>query len=124
MAYFGTNSVLAQAHWDASNASNSYFDLKQSSGFSSVTKVANGHYRCNFSSTLADDFYVVCGSQSAENAATISNTNVVRGSNGFHVLNHTTSLVEPIFARGRFAGNGTNGNANQGLHNAICVIKN
>ena len=30
MAYFGTNSVLAQAHWDASNASNSYFDLKQS----------------------------------------------------------------------------------------------
>ena len=48
MAYYGTNSVLAQAHWDASNASNSYFDLKQSFGFSSVTKVANGHYRCNF----------------------------------------------------------------------------
>ena len=60
----------------------------------------------------------------SENAATISNTNVVRGSNGFHVLNHTTSVVEPIFARGRFAGNNTNGNANQGEHNAICVIKN
>tara|TARA_R100001224_G_scaffold17670_1_gene8727 strand:+ start:891 stop:1265 length:375 start_codon:yes stop_codon:yes gene_type:complete len=124
MAYFGTNMVLAQAHWDSSNSGNNNFDLKQSSGFSSVTKVDNCHYRCNFSSTLADDFYVVCGSMSAENAATISNTNVVRGSNGFHVLEHTTSLVEPIFARGRFAGNGTNGNGNLGLHNAICVIKN
>ena len=71
MAYFGTNMVLAQAHWDSSNAGNNNFDLKQSSGFSSVTKVTNCHYRCNFSSTLADDFYVVCGSQSAENAATI-----------------------------------------------------
>ena len=120
MAYYGTNMVLAQAHWVSSGS----FDLKQSFGFSSVTKVTNCHYRCNFSSTLDDDFYVVCGSQSAENAATISNTNVVRGSNGFHVLNHTTSLVEPIFARGRFAGNGSNGNGNLGQHNAICVIKN
>ena len=56
MAFYGTNSVLAQAHWDASQSSNSYFDLKQSFGFSSVTKINNGHYRCNFSSTLADDF--------------------------------------------------------------------
>ena len=122
MAYYGTNSVLAQAHWDASQSSNSYFDLKQSFGFSSVTKVANGHYRCNFSSTLADDFYVVCGSMSSENAATGSATNVVRGSNGFHLLEHTTSLVEPIFAYGAYSS--SNGSANHGLHMGICVIKN
>ena len=39
-------------------------------------------------------------------------------------LNHTTSLVEPIFARGRFAGNGSDGNENRGEHNGICVITN
>ena len=122
MAYFGTNSVLAQAHWDASNASNSYFDLKQSSGFSSVTKVANGHYRCNFSSTLADDFYVVCGSMSSENAATGSNTNVVRGSNGFHLLDHDSSHIEPIFAYGTY--HPSQGNANHGAHMGVCVISN
>ena len=44
MAYYGTNSVLAQAHWDASQSSNSYFDLKQSFGCSSVTKIANGEF--------------------------------------------------------------------------------
>ena len=120
MAYYGTNMVLAQAHWVSSGS----FDLKSSSGFSSVTQIDNGHFRCNFSSTLADDYYVVCGSMGAENAASVSETNVLRGANGFHVLNHTTSLVEPIFARGRFAGNGSNGNGNLGQHNAICVIKN
>ena len=124
MAYYGTNMVLAQAHWDSNNSSNDYFDLKSSFGFSSVTKIAYGHYRCNFSSTLADDYYVVCGSMSGENAASGSVTGVVRGANGFHVLNHTTSLVEPIFARGRFAGNGSNGNENRGEHNGICVITN
>ena len=122
MAYYGTNSVLAQAHWDASNASNSYFDLKQSFGFSSVTKVANGHYRCNFSSTLADDFYVVCGSMSSENAATGSNTNVVRGSNGFHLLDHDTAHIEPIFAYGSYSS--SNGNANHGQHMGVCVMTN
>ena len=122
MAYYGTNSVLAQAHWDASNASNSYFDLKQSFGFSSVTKVANGHYRCNFSSTLADDFYVVCGSMSSENAATGSNTNVVRGSNGFHLLDHDTAHIEPIFAYGSYSS--SNGNANHGEHMGVCVMTN
>ena len=71
MAYYGTNSVLAQAHWDASQSSNSYFDLKQSFGCSSVTKIANGHYRLSFSSTLDDDYYVVCGSMSSEKAAKI-----------------------------------------------------
>ena len=120
MAFYGTNMVLAQAHWVASPN----FDLKSSFGFSSVTKVTDAHFRCNFTSTLADDYYVVCGSMSSENAASVSNTNVVRGSNGFHVLNHTTSLVEPIFARGRYAGNGTNGNGNQGEHHGICVITN
>ena len=122
MAFFGTNSVIAQAHWDASQSSNSYFDLKQSFGCSSVTKIANGHYRLNFSSTLADDFYVVCGSMSSENAASGSDTGVVRGSNGFHVLNHTTSLVEPIFAYGSTSSG--NGNANHGVHMGICVIAN
>ena len=124
MAFYGTNMVLAQAHWDSNNSSNDYFDLKSSSGFSSVTKVDYGHYRCNFSSTLDDDYYVVCGSMSAENAASGSNTGVVRGANGFHVLEHTTSLVEPIFARGYYQGNGSNGNENRGVHNAICVITN
>tara|TARA_B100000900_G_scaffold311268_1_gene270039 strand:+ start:823 stop:1197 length:375 start_codon:yes stop_codon:yes gene_type:complete len=124
MAFYGTNMILAQAHWDSSNSSNNYFDLKSSSGFSSVTKVAEGHFRCNFTSTLDDDYYVVCGSMSAENAASGSNTGVVRGANGFHVHEHTTSLVEPIFARGRFAGNGSDGHSNQGLHNGICVITN
>tara|TARA_R100001224_G_scaffold17670_1_gene8726 strand:+ start:509 stop:877 length:369 start_codon:yes stop_codon:yes gene_type:complete len=122
MAYYGTNSVLAQAHWDASNSSNSYFDLKQSFGFSSVTKVDNGHYRCNFSSTLADDFYVVCGSMSSENAATGSNTNVVRGSNGFHLLDHDTAHIEPIFAYGSYSS--SNGNANHGAHMGVCVMTN
>jgi len=125
MAYYGTNMVLAQAHWDSSNSSNDYFDLKSSSGFSSVTKVAYGHYRCNFTSTLADDYYVVCGSMSAENAATGSGTtSVIRGANGFHLLNHTSSLVEPIFAYGRYASTGSDGNENRGVHNAICVITN
>ena len=124
MAYYGTNSVLAQAHWDASQSSNSYFDLKQSFGCSSVTKIANGHYRLSFSNTLDDDYYVVCGSMSSENAASGSDTNVLRGANGFHVVNHTTSLVEPIFARGRYAGNGSDGNGNLGEHNGICVITN
>ena len=123
MAYYGTNSVLAQAHCYASQSSNSYFDLKQSFGCSSVTKIANGHYRLSFSSTLDDDYYVVCGSMSAENAATVSETNVVRGANGFHVHAHTTSLVEVIFARGRYPVQ-SNGNGNLGQHNGICVITN
>ena len=124
MAYYGTNMVLAQAHWDASNSSNNYFDLKSSSGFSSVTKVDNGHYRCNFTSTLDDDYYVVCGSMSAENAYTgASGTSVVRGANGFHVLEHTTSLVEPIFAWGRYPAQ-SDGYANHGAHMGICVITN
>ena len=118
MAYYGTNMVLAQAHWVSSGS----FDLKSSSGFSSVTQVDGAHVRCNFSSTLDDDYYVVCGSMSAENAATISNTNVVRGANGFHVLEHTTSLVEPIFAYGSTTS--SSGNANHGLHMGVCVIKN
>ena len=123
MAYYGTNSVLAQAHWDASQSSNSYFDLKQSFGCSSVTKIANGHYRLSFSNTLDDDYYVVCGSMSAENAATGSDTGVVRGANGFHVVNHTTSLVEVVFARGRYPAQ-SDGNSNLGEHNGICVITN
>ena len=122
MAYYGTNSVLAQAHWEADSPSYSYFLLRQSFGCSSVTKIANGHYRLSFSSTLDDDYYVVCGSMSAENAATGSDTNVVRGANGFHVQNHTTSLVEPIFAYGSYSS--SNGNANHGVHMGICVIKN
>ena len=122
MAYYGTNSVLAQAHWDASQSSNSYFDLKQSFGCSSVTKIANGHYRLSFSNTLDDDYYVVCGSMSSENAASGSDTNVLRGANGFHVLNHTTSLVEVVFARGSNTNN--NGNYNLSSYNGICVITN
>ena len=122
MAYYGTNAVLAQCQFEANSPSYSYFLLRQSEGFSSVTKIDNGHYRCNFSRTLDDDYYVVCGSMSAENAATISNTNVVRGANGFHVLEHTTSLVEPVFAYGAWSS--SNGNANHGAHMGICVITN
>ena len=122
MAYYGTNSVLAQCQFEANNPAYSYFLLRQSEGFSSVTKIDNGHYRCNFSSTLDDDYYVVCGSMSSENAASGSNTNVLRGANGFHVLEHTTSLVEPIFAYGAYSS--SNGNANHGAHMGICVIKN
>ena len=122
MAYYGTNAVLAQCQFEANNPAYSYFLLRQSEGFSSVTKIDNGHYRCNFSSTLDDDYYVVCGSMSAENAASGSNTNVLRGANGFHVLEHTTSLVEPIFAYGSYSS--SNGNANHGAHMGICVIKN
>ena len=122
MAYYGTNAVLAQCQFEANNPAYSYFLLRQSEGFSSVTKIDNGHYRCNFSSTLDDDYYVVCGSMSAENAASGSNTNVLRGANGFHVLEHTTSLVEPIFAYGAYSS--SNGNANHGAHMGICVIKN
>ena len=122
MAYYGTNSVLAQAHWDASQSSNSYFDLKSSSGFSSVTKIDNGHYRCNFTSTLDDDYYVVCGSMSEENAST-SPTSVIRGANGFHLHEHTTSLIEPIFAYGRYPAQ-SDGYANHGEHMGICVITN
>ena len=118
MAYYGTNMVLAQAHWVSSGS----FDLKQSFGFSSVTQVDGSHVRCNFSSTLADDYYVVCGSMSTENAASVSNTNVLRGANGFHVLNHTTSLVEVVFARGSNTNN--NGNYNLSSYNGICVITN
>ena len=118
MAYYGTNMVLAQAHWVSSGS----FDLKSSSGFSSVTQIDDSHVRCNFSSTLADDYYVVCGSMGAENAASVSETNVLRGANGFHVLNHTTSLVEVVFARG--SNTSTNGNNNQSVHNGICVITN
>ena len=118
MAYYGTNMILAQAHWVSSGS----FDLKSSSGFSSVTQVDGSHVRCNFSSTLADDYYVVCGSMGAENAASVSQTNVLRGANGFHVLNHTTSLVDVVFARG--ANTSTNGNSNVGEHNGICVITN
>ena len=118
MAYYGTNMVLAQAHWVSSGS----FDLKQSFGFSSVTQVDGSHVRCNFTNTLADDYYVVCGSMSAENAASGSDTNVLRGSNGFHVQNHTTSLVEPIFAYGSYSS--SNGNANHGQHMGVCVIKN
>ena len=98
MAYYGTNSVLAQAHWDASQSSNSYFN------------------------TLDDDYYVVCGSMSSENAATGSNTNVVRGSNGFHLLDHDTAHIEPIFAYGSYSS--SNGNANHGAHMGICVMTN
>tara|TARA_A100001388_G_scaffold267054_1_gene240777 strand:- start:517 stop:885 length:369 start_codon:yes stop_codon:yes gene_type:complete len=122
MAYYGTNSVLAQAHWDASNSGNSYFDLKQSFGFSSFTKIANGHYRGSFSSTLDDDYYVVCGSMSAENAASGSDTSVVRGANGFHVHVHSTSQIDVIFAYG--TANQSQGNANHGAHMGICVIAN
>ena len=122
MAYYGTNAVLAQCQFEANSPSYSYFLLRQSEGFSSVTKIDNGHYRCNFSNTLDDDYYVVCGSMSAENAASGSNTNVLRGANGFHVLEHTTSLVEPIFAYGAYSS--SNGNANHGAHMGICVIKN
>ena len=118
MAYYGTNMVLAQAHWVSSGS----FDLKSSSGFSSVTEITSGHVRCNFSSTLADDYYVVCGSMGAENAASVSQTNVLRGANGFHVLNHTTSLVEVVFARGSNTNN--NGNYNLSSYNGICVITN
>ena len=118
MAYYGTNMVLAQAHWVSSGS----FDLKSSSGFSSVTEITSGHVRCNFSSTLADDYYVVCGSMSTENAASVSNTNVLRGANGFHVVNHTTSLVEVVFARGSNTNN--NGNYNLSSYNGICVITN
>ena len=119
MAYYGTNMVLAQAHWVSSGS----YDLKSSFGFSSVTQVDGSHIRCNFSSTLDDDYYVVCGSMSAENSATVSSTNVVRGSNGFHVVNHTTSLVEVVFARGTYPAQ-SNGNSNEGEHNGICVITN
>ena len=118
MAYYGTNMVLAQAHWVSSGS----FDLKSSSGFSSVTEITSGHVRCNFSSTLADDYYGVCGSMGAENAASVSETNVLRGANGFHVLNHTTSLVEVVFARGSNTNN--NGNYNLSSYNGICVITN
>ncbi len=59
---------------------------------------------------------------STENAASVSNTNVLRGANGFHVVNHTTSLVEVVFALG--ANTSTNGNSNEGEHNGICVITN
>ena len=121
MAYYGTNMVLAQAHWVSSGS----FDLKSSFGFSSVTQVGGNsvHVRCNFSSTLDDDYYVVCGSMSAENSASGSDTNVVRGANGFHVQAHTTSLVETIFARGTYPAQ-SNGNSNDGVHNGICVITN
>ena len=118
MAYYGTNMVLAQAHWVSSGS----FDLKSSSGFSSVTQIDGSHIRCNFSSTLADDYYVVCGSMGAENAASVSETIVLRGANGFHVLNHTTSLVEVVFARGSNTNN--NGNYNLSSYNGICVITN
>ena len=118
MAYYGTNMVLAQAHWVSSGS----YDLKSSSGFSSVTQIDNGHFRCNFTNTLDDDYYVVCGSMGAENAASVSETNVLRGANGFHVVNHTTSLVEVVFARG--SNTSTNGNSNLGVHNGICVITN
>ena len=104
MAYYGTNSVLAQAHWEADSPSYSYFLLRQSFGCSSVTKIANGHYRLSFSNTLDDDYYVVCGSMSSENAASGSDTNVLRGANG-----STTSST---------------GNANHGNHMGVCVIKN
>ncbi len=123
MAYYGTNSVLAQAHWDASQSSNSYFDLKQSFGCSSVTKLANGHYRLSFSSTLSDDYYVVCGSMSDENAASGSTTNVVRGSNGFHCNQHSTTVVEVVFAYGSSLQH-SSGNANHGQHMGVCVIAN
>ena len=122
MAYYGTNSILAQAHWEANSPSYSYFLLRQSFGCSSVTKIANGHYRLSFSNTLDDDYYVVCGSMSSENAASGSDTNVLRGANGFHVLNHTTTEVEPIFAYGSTSS--SSGNANHGAHHGICVIKN
>ena len=118
MAYYGTNMILAQAHWVTTGS----YDLKSSFGFSSVTQISGAHVRCNFSSTLDDDYYVVCGSMSSENAASVSNTNVIRGANGFHVVNHTTSLVEVVFARG--ANTSTNGNSNLGEHHGICVITN
>ena len=119
MAYYGTNMILAQAHWVTTGS----YDLKSSSGFSSVTQISGAHVRCNFSSTLDDDYYVVCGSMSSENAASVSNTNVIRGANGFHVVNHTTSLVEVVFARGTYPAQ-SNGNSNEGEHNGICVITN
>ena len=122
MAYYGTNSVIAQAHWAAHWSGDGYFSLKQSFGCSSVTKVANGHYRLTFSNTLSDDYYVVCGSMSAENSSSGSDTNVVRGSNGFHVHTHGTSSCDVIFAYGSYSSG--NGYANHGEHMGVCVIAN
>jgi len=123
MAYYGSNAVVATAHWQANQPSYSYFVLRDSFGFSSFTKIANGHYRGSFSSTLANDAYVVCGSMSSENSASGSNTNVVRGANGFHVLTHTTSQIDVIFAYGSSLQH-SSGNANHGEHHGICVIAN
>ena len=59
---------------------------------------------------------------SAENAASGSDTSVVRGANGFHVHVHSTSQIDVIFAYG--TANPSQGNANHGAHMGICVIAN
>ena len=121
MTYYGSNAVVATAHWQANQPSYSYFVLRYSFGCSSVTKIANGHYRITFSSSLSNDGYVVCGSMSAENAASGSDTNVLRGANGFHVINHGTSSCDIIFAYG--STNSSNGNANHGAHHGVAFIE-
>tara|TARA_B100000424_G_scaffold231598_1_gene193958 strand:- start:47 stop:418 length:372 start_codon:yes stop_codon:yes gene_type:complete len=121
MTYYGSNAVVATAHWQANQPSYSYFVLRYSFGCSSVTKIANGHYRITFSSALSNDGYVVCGSMSAENSSSGSDTNVLRGSNGFHVLNHGTSSCDVIFAYGAYSG--SNGNANHGEHHGVAFIE-
>ena len=60
---------------------------------------------------------------SSENSATGSETNVVRGANGFHCSVHTSSLVEPVFAYGSSLQH-SSGFANHGAHMGICVIAN
>ena len=72
---------------------------------------------------LSDDAYVVCGSMSSENSASGSETNVVRGANGFHCSVHTTSLVEVVFAYGSSLQH-SSGYANHGAHHGVCVITN
>ena len=124
MSYFGSNAVVATAHWQGNQPGYSYFVLRYSFGCSSVTKVANGHYRITFSSALNHDGYVVCGSMSAENSSSGSDTSVVRGANGFHVINHTSSSVDVIFAYGAYSTGSSvsNGNANHGEHHGIAII--
>ena len=125
MAYYGRNAVVATAHWQANQPNYNYFVLRYSFGCSSVTKVANGHYRLTFSSALNHDGYVVCGSMSAENSSSGSDTNVLRGANGFHVINHGSSSCDVIFAYGSYwnGSNVSNGHANHGEHHGIAIIK-
>ncbi len=121
MTYYGSNAVVATAHWQANQPAYSYFVLRYSFGCSSVTKIANGHYRITFSSALSNDGYVVCGSMSAENSSSGSDTNVLRGANGFHVINHSSSSCDVIFAYGTYSS--SNGNANHGEHHGVAFIE-